>query len=229
MALGAAYMPQTGSADVTLARNLALSGGCRALRQLNDHCAKQARAPFDTFLLVDDDMLFEPKHAQRLVDHTRIFGRAASAMYATLYGTIAASRFSDYEPDDEGTIAVLKASGVQPQRWVSGLGLLAITARQVLELEAALPKFLFPDLSTAEHTHIENTAFTQSGAKNGEWWSEDYTLCERLGGVHLIPIAVGHLKTIPIYPDQETVRKIRDGEVFANEAASDLSGLTAPK
>lgn len=227
MAQGAAYMTQTGSADVTLARNLALSGGCRALRQLNALRAKQAKALFDTFLMVDDDMQFEVHQAQRLIDHTRIFRRGASAMYATLHGTIAAARIDTPVSYDAGTLAALKSTGVQPQHWVTGLGLLAIPSCVVLELEEHLPKFLFPDLADPARPEIQNTQFTQSGAVDGKWWSEDYTLCKNLGGVHLLPIPVGHLKTIPIFPDAETVRKIRDGERFDDEAAPpDVLGAT---
>ncbi len=211
---GAAYIPQSGAADVTLARNLALSGGCRWLRHINDNAIERGgtQTMRDTFLMVDDDMLFTPEHAQILINHSRTHQRPASAMYATLHGTIAASPFHDHPADDDKTIALLRAANVQPQRWVAGLGLLAIPVALLLELEAKQPKFKFPDLTQEGRPLIDNTAFTSSGAMNGEWWSEDYTLCRNLGGVHLLPMAVGHLKTIPIYPDEETVRRIRDGE-----------------
>jgi hypothetical protein len=216
--LGAAFIKQTGSADVTLARNLALSAGCRALRQLNLEASYASPSPHpdrDTLLMVDDDMLFDAHHAQRLVDHTRVFGRAASAMYATMGGSLAGTRITIGAPDDEQTLAALQACGVHPQRWVTGLGLLAIPARLVLELEARSETFQFPDRNDPRGVS-DNNAFTTSGPSGGDWWSEDYTLTRNLGGVHLLPMAIGHLKTIPIYPDAETVRRIKEGDLLGN-------------
>lgn len=196
--LGAAYVPQTGSADVALARNFALTGACVALRHLNtsiDNAAKEGKATrehFDTFLMVDDDMVFELEQAQELIDYTRRVEWPASALYATMNGGIAALPW----------LSAPVAGRVS--RWLTGLGLLAIPAPMLLALEKESPRF--PSL------HGEQVAFTASRYRSGKWYSEDFELCRRFDGVHLLPMAIGHLKTIPIYPDEETVRKIASGE-----------------
>lgn len=188
---GAQYVEQTGCSDVALARCLALTGACNALRLLNkEGNVSTARGPFDTLLMVDDDMAFTLDQAQELINHTRAFAVPASAAYATLQGTLAAS------PIDDGKFA--------RQLWKTGLGLIAVPASLLLALEKRLPKF---ELLSGTYS-----AFTSSGiGDDGAWWSEDFTLCARLGGVNLLPIAVGHLKTIPIYPDEETIQAIRNG------------------
>ncbi len=186
---GVAIVTQTGCADVALARNLALTGACRAYRQLNAKLPEDKQR--DLFLLVDDDMLFELDQVKELLAHVRTTGISASAMYATAFSTIAATRLR--EPENG-----------EPQRWVTGLGLLAIPAAALLELEQNSETF---PLKNGRHT-----AFTWSAIHEGFWYSEDYTLTRRLGGVHVLPMAVGHLKTIPIYPDKESVALIRDGK-----------------
>lgn len=182
-ASGALFFRQQGTTDVTLARNLALSGTCRHLR---------ADPPRDTVLMIDDDMVFTVEQAQELVDYSRANRVAASAMYATAESTLAAFRLQT--PDGE------------VQRWVTGLGMLAIPAAALLELEQRSEPFV-----TLGRT---NYGFTMSLATGGQYWSEDFTLCRRLGGVHLLPIAVGHLKMWPLYPDDHTVESIRIGRAL---------------
>lgn len=188
---GAAYLAQRGTADVALARSIALTAACEALRE---HRSR------DMILMLDDDMLCTVDQAQTLVDHARETGVAASAMYATTIGTLAATKL----PTPEG----------EAQRWVAGLGTLAVPAALLLELERKSDPFTFSS------DKKKYTAFTSSRAENGEWWSEDYTLCRRLGGVHLLPIGVGHLKTIPIYPDEETIAAIATGRPLLGELDS---------
>ncbi len=195
---GAAYLAQSGCADVALARSVALTAACHTLRQLNEHHLSSITR--DTVLMVDDDMVFTLDQVQQLVTHARETGVAASAMYATTLGTLAATRLKRAEHD----------AGAE-QRWCTGLGLIAIPARLLLELERDSEPFIF---TNDRRTH---TAFTWSKAEGGEWWSEDYTFCRRLGGVHLLPIGVGHLKTIPIYPDDETIAAIAEGRRLLGE------------
>lgn len=192
--MGVPQVTQKGCADVALARCMALSGACNALRNLNQQISEKSittrdqhfgREPFDTVLMVDDDMLFTPEQAQELVTSTRETGVPASAMYATTEGRLAAGKLPGMD------------------RWLTGLGLLAIPAAALLALEADSPPF---PLSNGIFK-----AFTSSSCHDGKWFSEDFELCLRLGGVHLLPMAVGHLKTIPIYPDDTTVEKIRAG------------------
>lgn len=177
---GAIYIDQSGAADVALARCLALSAACNALR------AEPAR---DVVLMVDDDMVFTNEDCEQLAQHARRTGVAASAIYATLGGTVAATR--------------LQTTPGEAQRWAVGLGLLAIPRASLLELERQSEPF--------EFMGKPQFGFTWSAAANGIFWSEDYTLSRRLGGVHLLPIGVGHLKTIPVYPDEDTIACIREG------------------
>lgn len=51
-------------------------------------------------------------------------------------------------------------------------------------------------------------AFTWSGAERGEWISEDYRLSMNLGGVHLVPVGVGHVKKGSIGPNEETLGRL---------------------
>jgi len=141
--------------------------------------------------MVDDDMLFTVEQAQELIDHARTTGVPASAMYATTAGTLAATRAKVADPSER-------------PRWYTGLGLMAVPAWRLLELALRSERFKIWD----DREHI---GFTWSKAEGGEYWSEDYTLCKRFGGVHLLPIGVGHLKTIPIYPDETTITAIREG------------------
>lgn len=194
---GAAFISHYGTADVALARCYALSAACEAIRKLGPGSR-------DMVLMVDDDMEFTLEQAQELVTHSRATRVPASAVYATTMATIAATRI-------DGT-----------DRWLTGLGLLAIPALALLELEQSSESFSIRDKDFTE--------FTWSKASRGEWFSEDYTLCERLGGVHLLPIAVGHLKTIPIYPDAETLAAIQENRRIVGDAdPSQLEHLTQSK
>lgn len=207
---GAPLVTQRGCADVALARCMALSAACDTIRNLNTQvkeswqnfhshthglgcgenqtaCPERpTRTEFDVVLMIDDDMLFTLEQAAELVTHARETGVPASAMYATTEGRLAAGKLPGME------------------RWYTGLGLLAIPAALLLKLEADSPSF-----------PLKNgvfTAFTSSSCHDGKWFSEDFELCRRLGGVHLLPMAVGHLKTIPIYPDETTVALVRAGK-----------------
>lgn len=213
--LGAGYVSQQGSSDVTLARCLALTGACNALRKLNTAIREQhakylasssrssvamqiepgppaPRPEYDTILMVDDDMSFTVDDAQALVNHTRQFSTPASAMYCTEDKRLAAS--------------LLRHDVGDRPRWLTGLGLLAIPAWQLLKLEQESEEFQMID--------APYRAFTSSGARGGAWRGEDFTLCERLGGVHLLPIAIGHLKTVAIIPDDESINIVRAGGVW---------------
>lgn len=204
--VGAQYVEQSGCADVALARCISLTGACNALRMLN---AQQDGRQFDTILMVDDDMQFELDQVQELINHTRAHNTPASAAYATMHGTLAAS------PIDEGYFA--------RQLWKTGLGLIAIPATLLLMLEKKSQKFELRNGTYSEFTHSR-------ARPDGAWWSEDYTLCERLGGVHLLPIAVGHLKTIPIFPDDQTIASIRNGVPLPKKiSAQEILELEGPR
>jgi hypothetical protein len=207
---GAAFISHYGTADVALARCYALSAACSAVRSLNDtlraHLSEEAykASSRETILMVDDDMEFTLEQAQALVTHSRVTGVPASAVYATTMATIAATRIDATD------------------RWLTGLGLLAIPAGVLIALELVSAEFTIRDQSFRQ--------FTWSKSSRGAWFSEDYTLCQRLGGVHLLPIAVGHLKTIPIYPDAETIDAIRENRRIVGDAdPAQLEQLTQSK
>lgn len=176
---------QKGSPCVALARNLALYSACQYLR---------AHAEVDTVLMVDDDMLFNVEQAHAVVDHSRLTGVPASAMYATLLTTIAGVRYSKTDDDE---------------RWLMGLGFIAIPRKLLLWLESESELFHYYKQPYRE--------FTWACAENGVWMAEDFRLTIRLGGVHLLPIAVGHLKIIPIYPDTRMVQRIKDNEKLGSK------------
>lgn len=159
-----------GASDVVFARNISLSKASEAL--LNN------LKRFDTLLMVDDDIVWSVEQAQALVDHTRKTGRPASGCYVMKDGRVAAHF------DGNG--------------WQVGLGFLAIPSRLVLDMYASSRRFRDANGNPARE-------FTKSGVEGdnpeeGEWKGEDYWLTRRLGGVDLLPIAVGHIKPIVLYP-----------------------------
>ncbi len=105
MLAGCPVVPQTGTADVTLARNIALTGAVQALR---------LGTPADVVLMVDDDMSFDLADVERIATHVRATKHATSAAYVMGDGRLAA-RF------------------VGP-RWHTGLGFLAMPAERLLAL-----------------------------------------------------------------------------------------------
>ncbi len=187
--LGARHVRQTGSADVTFARNAALSMACHAMRLVQD------TAPIDTVLMVDDDMVFQLSDATALIQESRTRGVPCSAVYVTINQIPACYA---WKKADDGK-----------QLWWVGLGLLAIPASMLLELEQASDQFYYKGAGSPEQSY---RVFCSSGARAGIWISEDYSLCERLGGVHLLPIEAGHRKTITLWPHEGTLKELADAD-----------------
>jgi len=144
-------------------------------------------AECDVVLMVDDDMEFSPEMAQEVVDKCRELRRPTSAAYATITSKLAATRWEN---------------GL----WCCGLGLFAIPVPMLLELEARSESF---ELGGRAYSQ-----FTWSGADRGQWVNEDYRLCIELGGAVLLPLAAGHIKKVPIMPDDETIEAIAKGQVL---------------
>lgn len=172
---GAAFLHETGSADVAFARCRALSMACEALRGA---CHDRS-----VVVMMDDDIEVELDQVQALVTQARIRKEATAMAYATRNSTLAAMRWDQ-----------------APGRWLVGLGCVAIPRRLLLELEQASESF--------EVMGQAFSAFTWSGPDRGVWVAEDYRLSMRLGGVHLLPIAAGHIKKIALLPDQQTLDEI---------------------
>jgi len=151
---------------------------CRALSWA---CEKLREYPArDVVLMLDDDMEVPAETALALADKARELGRACSAVYATLTAKVAASRWPGH-----------------PGLWLVGLGCIAIPRALLLALEQRSQSFELDDRSYR--------AFTWSGPENGSWIAEDFRLSINLGGVHLCPLPVGHIKKGALWPDDETI------------------------
>ncbi len=157
---------------------------CRALSLACENL-RGACADRDVVLMVDDDMEIELGSAQKVVDWARSSGVPTSAAYATITSNLAGCLWKGH-----------------PGKWLAGLGCLAIPVPLLFELEERSDSF--------EMNNKAYSAFTWVGAENGEWVGEDYRLCMNLGGVHLLPIGVGHIKKWRIQPDQDTLQRIAD-------------------
>lgn len=142
----------------------------------------------DVVLMMDDDMIVDREAAEAVVTAARAEGVAASAAYATIKSTLAGTRWKDSP-----------ISG----RWLAGLGCLAIPKELLFKLEQ--------QSESVELLGKVYSAFTWCGPEKGVWVAEDYRLSMRLGGVRMLPVAVGHLKPWPLFPDEETIEKIRAG------------------
>jgi hypothetical protein len=142
----------------------------------------------DTVLCLDDDMVFKTEEIVRLVDFARTRNELVSAVALSHAGIVAA------RPHTPLVTRVRK-------RWLSGLSCMAIPlarlrqAAQNLSLVHGklLPR---PWCLTGEHEQLP-----------GEWIGEDLWFCLHFDGVEMVPIAVGHLKPIAIWPDDATLRQ----------------------
>lgn len=161
---------------------------CRALSWT---CDKLREYPDrDVVLMLDDDMEVPAETAQALVDQARELGRACSAVYATLTAKVAAQQWAGH-----------------PGLWLVGLGCVAIPSKLLLQLEERSESFTQGDRSYR--------AFTWCGPTEGTWIAEDFRLSMNLGGVHLCPLAVGHIKKGALWPDDETLDQLARASVCA--------------
>ena len=174
---------------------------CRALSWA---CERLREYPDrDIVLMLDDDMEVPAETAQALADKARELGRACSAVYATLTAKVAATRWADH-----------------PGLWLVGLGCVAIPRALLLELEQRSESFELDDLSYK--------AFTWSGPEKGSWIAEDFRLSINLGGVHLCPLAVGHIKKGALWPDDETLEQLAATPSLESVAQRKPSGAPLP-
>lgn len=191
MAAGATYVQQSGSSDVTIARNLALTAACRTLRD---------KPELDVVLLVDDDMVFTTQDVVTITEHVRASKHAASGAYVNLRGQLTVNL---YKPE----------LGL----WLAGLGFLAVHRELLLDVERMSHEINYS--GTRFFAFTESCAIRDPGTGLYHWSSEDLTLCRRFGGVELLPIAVGHVKPVPMYPDAESIAKIANHDLRALTAA----------
>lgn len=182
-ARGAAHVKQDGSPDVAFARCMALTAACAVLR---------VRPERSVVVMMDDDMVCPVETVEELARRAIDSGKACSAAYATQSAHLAATRWKvdgQQKRDVDGRLL-----------WLVGLGLIAVPRELLLEVDAASPKFTYRGQTL--------TAFCGSYAEDGEWWAEDYDLSRNLGGVRLEPLGVGHIKKMPLWPDDETLQLI---------------------
>ncbi len=176
VAAGAGYIEQRDTSDVSLARNIALS---LAVRSMVD-------GPHEAVLMIDDDMVFGRQHAEAAVAHALSRDAPTSACYVLPDGRLAASHLAG-------------------DRWLTGLGFLCIPRSQLFALAAHSPKFR--PFRGSKDWMVEFTKSCADQMFEGElhWETEDYRLTRRLGGVELLPIAVGHVKKRVLLPDQSAL------------------------
>lgn len=189
--LGVRHVNQTGSADVAFARNQALSWACAAIKS-----ERQKADPISSVLMIDDDMVFDVEAAKTLVTASRARGVACSASYVTINSIPAAQ--------------LLKTAEDGKNLWCVGLGLLAIPADLLLWLEARSKPFTYRKTRKADPETFRE--FCRSGERDGEWLSEDFSLCERLGGVHLLPVDAGHRKLVTLYSPDSWLKELADAD-----------------
>src|SRR6478752_1863535 len=174
---------------------------CRALSWA---CERLREYPDrDVVLMLDDDMDVPTETAQALVDKARELGRACSAVYATLAANVAAARWPG-----------------RPGLWLVGLGCVAIPRTLLLELEQRSESFEIDGRSYS--------AFTWCGPENGSWIAEDFRLSINLGGVHLCPLPVGHIKKGALWPDDETIDQLARGRSLEPDPQRRPSGAPLP-
>ena len=174
---------------------------CRALSWA---CDKLREYPDrDIVLMLDDDMDVPAETAQAVADKARELGRACSAVYATLTAKVAAARWAEH-----------------PGLWLVGLGCVAIPRALLLDLEERSESF--------ELNGKFYSAFTWSGPQKGGWVSEDFRLSINLGGVHLCPLAVGHIKKGALWPDDETLEQLANERPLGATAPTKPPGAATP-
>ncbi len=170
---GAGWCEQRETGDVSLARNIALTLALGKL-EVTAH---------EAVLMIDDDMVFGHEQAQAVVAHALARDVPTSACYVL---------------GDER----LAATHLTGDRWLTGLGFLCIPRTQLFALASQSTRFRAHRGST--DWMVEFTRSCADLQLDGEthWEPEDYRLTRRLGGVELLPIAVGHIKKRSLLPDQ---------------------------
>lgn len=187
--------PLTGVADVALGRNILFERALQSDIEGDD---------FNVFLCVDDDMVFTPEEAKQVCQAALFLSHPVSAVYSLADRSAAASFLHEEKLDGSEDIAPWAHN-----RWLTGMGFMAIP-KATLEKLADDSELI--SLTEDEDTQIH--AFTWSGpGVDGHWYSEDTRLCQRLGGVILAPVGIGHVKPQVLTPDSGSLSKIAEGQL----------------
>lgn len=130
----------------------------------------------EILLLVDDDIIFGLDQASELIAATLSTGVAHSGRYIQTDGRLAATR-------------------IARDRWYTGLGFVAIVRQALLDVAPRKVRlindsFIYP-ICTA-------------GVVDDNWITDDYSLCQRIGGVILANIDVAHRKPFELLPKPRT-------------------------
>lgn len=142
----------------------------------------------DTILAIDDDMVFHAKDIVDLVDHSRQTGELCTGVALSQEGKLTARPL---EP-----LVIIPGA---PLRWLTGLASMAIPRHRMVRVRDSLPVVggIVEWCQTGEHASYP-----------GEWFPEDFWFCHHFGGVVLLPVAIGHIKPMPLWPDERMLREI---------------------
>jgi hypothetical protein len=144
--------------------------------------------PVDTVLSIDDDMVFGAKDVNDLVGHSRVTAECCAGVALNHEGKLTARPLTP--------LVVVPGS---PVRWLTGLACMAIPRQRMKRIRPKL----------REVGGIPE--WCQTGAHPdypGEWLPEDFWFCHHFGGVVLLPVAIGHIKPMPLWPDDRMLREI---------------------
>lgn len=203
---GARVLSATGIADVALARNSVLTQALAFVRACRSQ--DESAAP-DVLLLVDDDMVWTPEAAAVLVGLARQTEEAWSGAYATYDRTTQSGLLAATPLDWDAH----RTDGLR----MVGLGFLAVRVARLESMARRLGTVIGPSAATIV-PFCESRVVIPEHDKLPRWCSEDYWLCRALGGVKIAPhVAAGHLKTVPLWPDAETLQKLADGTPLPSE------------
>lgn len=147
-----------------------------------------AGTAIDTILLIDDDMVFDAVSVEKLVSESRRTGEPCSGVAMTKDGKLCAR-----------PLRQLVITPGSPTRWLTGLGCLAVPRALLQRLRNRLPSV------------AGITQWCRSGQHPdypGEWFPNDFWFCHHFGGVLLLPVPFGHVKSMPIWPDERTLREV---------------------
>jgi len=126
----------------------------------------------DMVLCIDDDMVFKPNDACRVVDSARRDGIATSAVAVNSAGLVTHKVYGD--------------------RFVTGLAFIAIPRKLFIAVGASLQRCGPTRIWCRNGPHPEFP---------DQWIGEDYDLCVKLGGVLVHEgVSVGHVKEKILWP-----------------------------
>ncbi|NJK42323.1 MAG: hypothetical protein HC937_00630 [Aquincola sp.] len=146
----------------------------------------------DVVLCIDDDIEFGAVDAQTIVDMARQRQAAVSAVYVNTTHAICAAPL-------EGV----------PGRYLVGLGFCAVPVPLLLNLAARLTPVQGPTGMVLPWC----TSGPNYSTEPPRWECDDYSFSRLIGGAVLAPIAVGHVKRVGLWPDEQTIAQVQTGVV----------------